>query len=272
MRFLLAGILCIKGSVAFAQLLHPPMQLPYAASVGLSRHQADAFSFHTNPATLWHLHKPHAGLSGVQSHMLPGVRSGALSVAVPAGNTYFGAVVQHYGAASFYHTAIQFSSAQSLGKKAAVGASFHYRSVAAAGYGAIGMWGAGIGGLYQVSEQLQAGAYLFVPAAVTTKKPVERLAGYYHVGLGWDLSPQVFVSTSFMQTESFKPDVHASISYKPVPAISARLGLQSANRELIVGAGFLHKKMQLHLFTGLHPRLGFSPGLQLLLGQNDVAL
>ncbi len=267
---LFAGILCLQGATAFAQLLHPPVVQPYAASVSLSRFQPDAFSFQTNPATLHLLRRPHLGISGVQPFSLPGLASGGLSFAFPAGNTRFGGFVQHHGGTSFHQTGVNFSVAQSLGTKGSLGAAFYYRSVAVAGYGAMGMLGAGLGGLVQLSEGLQAGVYLFRPASARGKEKEERLAGYYSAGLGYDLSPQVFLSAHFFQTEKSKPEVQASISYRVVPQISARMGIQSGTKEFFAGGGFIYRKCQLHIFTSLHPRLGFSPGLQLLWGQNNT--
>lgn len=268
MRLLLSGILCLGYGLGQGQLLHAPVQLPYTTSVSFSRFQHDAFSFHTNPAAMHLLQGLHFGLSGVQPFRLPGVRSGTVSVAIPAGTTRFGGYVQQYGNSSFGQTTIQFSAAQSIGKRGSLGAGFQYRSVAASGYGATGMWGAGLGGLLLLSDEWQAGSYLFFPAAFKASKSEERLAGYFNATIAGDLSPQVYVAATIAKTEGHPPEVHAAVSYRIVPQMSARMGIQSGTKELFIGSGFLYKKMQLHFFTGLHPRLGFSPGLQLLLGQN----
>lgn len=260
----LLSIFLLSALISGAQLRHHPPSFPYASAVAYSRYQADALSFQENPATLAFLQKAGFGIGGKQPFLLPGFVSGVLGLALPAGNSRFGVQVQHSGSAVQHQTGAGLSFAQVLGSRASLGATFYYHSVGVAGYGATGMLGVGLGGCVQLATGLQGGFRVFRGVPGLRADGGESLAAQYDLALGYDLSPQVFLSGVLAKTEGWPPEVQAACSYRFTEKLHSRLGVHSGTGSFFVGSGFRLGSFLLDVFTSLHPRLGFSPGLQLL--------
>jgi hypothetical protein len=245
-----------------AQVLHPHRSTTYTAAVTYSRLQADAFSFRNNPAALTWLQKPVFGFTGEQPYLLPDLTSGAFSAVLPMGSSRFGFLLEHAGGRQQHQSGGSLSFAQVLGKKASLGASFHYQSLGVAGYGAFGMPGVGLGGCLLLTSELQAGFRLFRGIGNIGGINGERLAAKYDFGLGYDLSPEFFFSAVLSANEGVPPEVQAACSYRFSGKLHSRLGVHTGTGLFFVGGGFKMGELQIDAFTSLHPRLGFSPGLQ----------
>lgn len=205
-----------------------------------------------------------AGFYAGQRFMMEELSFGAAAIALPVGNSRFGLALQHEGGSRQHRSNAGFSFAQTLGSKGSLGVVAQYGSVATAGYGAVTMLGIGLGGAVQITPALQGGFALFKHAAGGGKYAAEKFAALYQVGLGYDCSEEVFISAVFEKREGVPPEVQAALSYRFSDKISSRIGLQTGTGQYFFGGGFRTGQLQLHVFGSMHPRLGFTPGLQVL--------
>lgn len=244
---------------------HLPAGTGYLQLTSYSRQFSDAFSFTGNPAALTAISQFTAGLYSERRFLLEALSTYAAVAVLPTASGNFGFCGRYAGNAACHEAAGGLAYGRNLGSKLAVGVQFDYLTFAAAGYGAAATLQVGAGALVRLSPQVQAGLQANHPvrSGLGRKNP-EALPAVYTAGLGYDASPQVFLSAEVQKVEDQPVCVRAGLHYQFAQKLLARAGVQSATAAYYLGFGVRLPHLRVDVSVSLHPYLGATPGLLLL--------
>lgn len=257
------GLLLLWSVHTEAQVVVP--DLP-ALQVGLgaySQQFTDAFSFGANPAALT------GGSSGIGLFTTRkfGVRelsalqlSGTLSL--EGGG--LGLRLQYAGHPAYY----QLNSALAYGKQLGVlslGVELGYSALQIPGYGNDGAVQTALGCRIPVSTRLLAGLRVanFLGGRFRYRS-AERLARVVEVGLGYELSEQVFLSFSLVKAETSRMIFLFFMDYHWLEKGVFKAGINTQQYSSWMGLGWQFGSWQPLVQVNYHPVLGLSPALQLI--------
>lgn len=230
-----------------------------------SIYQQDAFSFRGNQASLAGLENSSAGIYNERRFLLSALNiyQFALSLITPRGNI---ALQGGYsGSAAYNESQMGLAYAKKLGKRAAIGIQFNYNNISMGSYGAASAITAEAGAIFHLTDQLHTGIQVSNPAGGKFgKMKEEKINTVCAIGVGYDVSRQFFTSLEIGKEEFQNVNVNVGIQYRVISQVIIRGGVSSGSSLLWMGAGFIKKAMRFDIMTGFHPRLGISPGLQLL--------
>jgi hypothetical protein len=123
---------------------------------------------------------------------------------------------------------------------------------------------AGAGMILHLSDRLVAGVHIYNPTRVQVNKTGERLPYRYSMGLGYAPSEKIFLVTDLQKIEDQPVNIHTGVHYCIVPGVSVSMGITSAASSFYMAVGYRFKNLMLTGSAGLHPYLGWSPGLLLV--------
>jgi hypothetical protein len=238
----------------------------YTRLTAYAPHFSDAFSFSGNQAALASVESFSAGVFGERRFLLQELSLYQTAVALPTKSGNFGLQGTYSGSVNYNESGIGLAYARKLGTTVAIGAQFNYHTVKVAGYGTAGTVNVEGGVLFHFSEKLTGGLHAYNPASSKFGKGEERLPGIYTAGIGYEASPQFFISGEVLKTEDQPVSVNAGIQYGFSETLFARGGVNSATSIFYFGAGILLKGFRLDATASIHPQLGLTPGLMLVYG------
>lgn len=189
----------------------------------------------------------------------------SIAVALPTSSGNFGLKADYFGEQLFHESSIGLVYGRNLGPRAAVGVGFNYISLNAEGYGSAAMVTFDAGAIFQLTDQLQTGIHIYNPVGMKFgKSGDEKLPGVYSVGLGYDVSPQLYIGTEIVKTEDQALSINGGIHYAFADKLIARGGISSATSDFYLGFGVLVKSFRIDVTASFHPYLGTTPGLLFL--------
>ncbi|HEX2845920.1 MAG TPA: hypothetical protein VHN59_05190 [Chitinophagaceae bacterium] len=248
----------------------------YHAQPGLAQYSApwnlgaysqlhtDIFSFAFNQAALAELKQGGIGAGGERKYLLEELAAYRLVLALPSASGNFGFQGISKGFSNYRDSRFGLAYARQLGKKAAVGLQFNYNTLRIAGYGSAKTLSAEAGLILHLSSRLHTGMHLNNPGGKYSGNKIIKLPSIYTMGWGYDFSAQLFLSGEIVKEENQPTDARISIQYVINPALLIRTMIQTANATAWFGAGLARNRSRLDIYTGYHPQLGPSAGIQLL--------
>lgn len=239
-----------------------PLINPYHAITSGSLLQADAYSWHYQPASLVGNERFAAGVFALRRFMLSGLTHSGLSGVLPLGRQALGLSVQHMGGLPSRQSEAAFGFAQRLGNQASVGVQFQYQMYQAVGYRQQANIGYTVAGRLRLSPQVQALAALTNPVALHGHED-QISPSRYELGVGADISSDLFLGCSLVQTGEGRPSVQVGLQYRLLHQVYGRLGVLTGSGQFVVGGGYRFGCFRLDVFSMAHPQLGLSPGIQL---------
>lgn len=261
---LLLAMLLI-ASVVYTQAGRVPATFTYTKLTAYSGQFTDAFSFTGNLGALGAKQKFSAGLYSERRFLLKDLSSYSAAIVLPTPSGNFGLKGTYFGSQLYNEALLGLAYARNLGSKVAIGVQFNYASLTAAGYGNASVVNIDAGAIIHVSPQLNAGLQVYNPVGTTWgKEGVERLPAVYTAGLGYDVSPQVFIGLEAEKTEDLPVGLNAGLHYTIEKKLVARAGIRSASSVYYVGFGVRLKHVRIDVTASVHPYLGTTPGLLLL--------
>lgn len=270
-RFLLILLNGFGISALHAQSVRYSMAQTYTGLSAYSILQNDAMSFTGNPAALAQTTHAGAGVFGERRFMLKENSAYTLGAAFPTRLGNLGLQLNYAGFANFNEINTGLAYAKRLGKWVDVGAQFNYYRYAIPAYGNASTFHFALGLLLHVTDKLHAGIHVYNPvggrlgkSSSSNPKP-EKIASAYKMGMGYDASDKFFIATEVVKEEDKPVNVVCGLQYRFAKQFFARAGFLSESSSLFAGAGMSWKNLRLDVSAGYHPRLGFSPGLLLLL-------
>jgi len=261
-RFLLLAVFFYCQAIVFAQMTRTPVSVIYPSLTTYSTQFKDAFSASFNSAALGGIKQFSAGIFSERRFLLEELSSYSFAAALPTASGNFGIKGHYYGGQNYHESTIGFGYGRTLGEKLAVGLSFNYHSLNAAGYGAASVLTFDAGLILQVTDVLQTGINVYNPVRMKMgKSGEEKLPAVYSVGLGYDVSPQLFIGTEAVKTEDQPLSINAGFHYAFADKLSARGGISSATSVYYLGFGVYIKNIRIDATASFHPYLGTTPGL-----------
>jgi hypothetical protein len=262
-RYLLAFLLL--HTKADAQTLRQPVSSSYLRVTGYSSQFTDAFSSSGNLGALGKQQAFSAGLFTEKRFFLKALNSFNAALVLPTSSGNFAWKGDYSGGPSYNESSAGLAYGRSLGGKVALGVQFNYFSLKTAGYGKAATVGFDAGLLLQLTSQLSAGLQASNPVGVSWgKNRLEPIPSVFTIGLGYDLSPQVFLGLEAEKTEEQPVSINAGLQYLVTEKLVARTGVRSATALYYLGLGFQLKGFRFDVTASVHPYLGTTPGLLLL--------
>lgn len=257
--------LLLLFSIAQGQVIRSSGKPVFVGLAAYSNRFANVFSFRVNQGSLASAKTFSAGVYSERRFSLKALSASSAAVVVPTSSGNFGFKGDFVGDQAYRESAIGLSYARNLGSKAAVGVQFDYINLKAAGYGAASTLSFDVAALFHLADNLAAGLQVHNPAGKSFGKDgTEKLPVVYTVGVGYDVSPQVFVGCEAEKTEGRPVGLNAGIDYQVAGKLMTRLGLQTATGVYAFGFGVQLKNFRLDATVSLHPYLGATPGLMIL--------
>jgi len=267
------SLLCpafLLATLANAQSFRLPVSFGYAKMAAYSNQFNDAFSFTANQGALAARKTFAAGLYGEQRFQLKALSATSAAFVLPTTSGNFGLKGDYFGEQAYNESTLGLAYGRALGPKAAVGVQFNYYRVKVAGYGSASTINFDAGAIFHLTPQLNAGLHVYNPVAQGWgKEGMEKLPAVYNAGLGYDASPQFFVSVEMEKVEDNPIGINAGIHYQMAEKLLARVGMQSATSVYYFGLGVQLKSFRIDVTASLHPYLGLTPGLLLLYAQKE---
>ncbi len=254
-----------------AQSLRYTLAQPYTALSAYSRQQNDPLSFTGNQAALAQLQHAGFGVYGERRFMLRETAAYTLATSMPTRFGNVGIQLNYAGFKNFNENRIGLAYARKMGKKIDVGVQFNYYSYRVPAYGNASTLNFEMGMMLRLTEKLNAGLHVYNPIGGKLGKSSipgaadEKIAAAYKLGMGYDVSEQFFISSEIIKEEDKAVTVIAGFQYQFAKQFFVKGGFISESTAVYAGAGIAWKKLRLDITSGYHPRLGFSPGILLIM-------
>ncbi len=217
-----------------------------------------------NPAGLNESHKLTIAAAAEQRFLLAELQSVAFAIGLPTKSGNFAISAQSFGYEEFRQQKLGFAYSRKLWNSLTVGARFNYFQTRIPDYGNRGLLSFELGLQANISKSLTIGAQAINPAQVELAAG-ENLPSVLLLGLKWQASPKVFLSSEVEKDLDQKLRWKNGLEYKPIEQLSFRAGYATEPSMLFFGLGFTFGAgFQADTAGSFHQTLGFSPSAGLL--------
>lgn len=229
------------------------------ASITLS----DAFSSFYNQANLAELKELSLGVYADNRFNVEGFGTQAFALNVP---TKFGAIAgnfRNFGFDSYRDQKFGLAYGRSLGKKVNFGLQLDYfrNSINNQILNALTFE---TGLLIKLNENLNLGIHLFNPIPKKNDTNLGLvLPTMLKIGIGYQLSDKVLITTEIEKDIDFKPIVKVGIEYQIIEMLYARAGFSTNPQISSLGLSYKIKSFSIDFAGSVHSILGFSPHVAL---------
>lgn len=264
-----------KGIIAFclltillpvtAQIVRPPLTEAYTSLSAYGSKQADAFSVTSNQAALAHRTHFSAGIYSERRFLLQELSIYQLAAVIPTASGNFGISGTYLGFIEQNETKVGLAYGRKLYNWLNAGVQFNYHTLHTAGYGSASAISVEAAALIAISEQLHIGLQINNPSkAKIGKEDAEQLPLIYTIGLSYEPSENLLLSTAIEKVENWPLNIKAGLQYKLNDRVAGRAGVETATASFYLGAGIWLHNVRLDAVATIHSQLGFTPGLMLL--------
>ena len=261
---------------AYSQIAGPPLTASYLKSACYSSFHPDVFGFLNNPAILGSLKHAGAGIHSERRFLLKELTQYNLAVAFQTSLGNFGIVAGQFGNQGFRESKWSVAHGRSLGPRVDLGVQFNVEKISIPGYASSSAITAKAGILLHLTGSLHAGLHILNPAgAKFGSYNREKYPSIYTAGFGYEPSNKLLFVLEFIKQDHFSTNIEVSIQYQFHHGLWARTGVSTANTSRWLGWGASWKNLRADLVVALHPYLGLSTGLVLIVEfhrhkKNDV--
>ena len=263
--------LCVAVNLQ-AQVVRQPLSIRYAGLGAYSKNFVDLFSSTTNQASLAQLKSAGFGVYGERRYLLEELNQFSAIVAVPTSGGTFALQGDYYGFSTYNENQLGLSYGRKISNYVDIGVKFNYHTVRIAGYGSASAINFEVGTILHLTEKLHAGFHVYNPlSSKLGKNSNEKLASVYQVGMGYEASDKVFLSTEIVKQENQAVSVNAGLQYNVAQNVFLRGGISTLTNNSYVGVGLQLGFARVDLNTAYHPQLGFTPGILLLFNFKNTA-
>ena len=267
LKQIIVFISCFITIASNAQTVRQPLTIKYAGLGAYSKNFVDIFSGTANQAALAQLKSGGVGVYGERRFMLNELSQYSGIVALPTSKSgTFALQGDYFGDASYNENQLGIAYGRSVAKQVDIGVKINYNTVRIAGYGNTSTVNFEAGTIFHVTDQLHAGFHVYNPLnSKLGKNSTEKLASIYRIGLGYEASDKVFLSTEIVKEENREVGVNAGLQYNVHEKVLIRAGISTSSNLSYAGVGLRFGLLRLDINASYHPQLGFTPGLLLLI-------
>ncbi len=269
MKYPLLAFGLLVGANSSAQVARPPLWAAYTAVGTYSKNFVDAFSGNSNQAALAEIKRPVAAVYAENRYLLKELNQYAAAVVLPSRFGGFGFGVQHFGGGAFKHSQLGFGMGKRLGDKINVGVQFNYNTISLAGYGNSSTLNFELGTIWHITHRMHTGFHVYNPVGGNFgRNKEEKLATVYRVGLGYELSDRLFISSEFSKTTGMPVNTFLAMQYNFAKQFFSRVGLGGNTGNYFWGMGLQWSLARLDIVANYHPQLGWTPACMMLFNFN----
>jgi hypothetical protein len=278
MRFLRCGLFQIEillslflvigfGKIAKAGNENFPIGSRSAALGGSSVCLSDIWAVGNNQAGLGFLKTITAAAYFDNKFLLKDLSTGAAALAIPlkkAGVIGFSYV--QTGGKLYKESKVGFAFSRAFGENISVGLQLNYQGVTIGeGYNSRkGTFTGEVGIQAKMLKRLTLGFHVYNPMMVKMANyNNERVPVIFRLGLLYQFSEKVFVTTECQKDILFKPFAKVGVEYAPVKSVFIRLGIATNPFQNGLGVGLKFGGMRIDVSSTIHPQLGISPQMGL---------
>jgi hypothetical protein len=250
---------------ANGQAVRQPLSVRYAGLGAYSKNFSDIFSATANLASLAQLKTGGFGVYGERRFMLEELNAYTAIAALPTASGTFGFQGDYFGSSAFNESQLGILYARKIAKQIDIGVKFNYYSVRIPGYQSASAINFEAGAIFHLTDKLHTGFHIYNPGGSKLGKTgYEKLAAVYRLGIGYEASEMLFISSEIIKEEDRQVSVNAGIQYNLNKYVFMRTGISTFTDNSYVSVGFQLSFARIDINTAYHPQLGFTPGVLLL--------
>jgi len=224
----------------------------------------DIFSGTRNIASSVQLNQAFVGVYLDRSYMLSELNHYTISGTVPARPGTFGVQLNYFGYPSYHEMEPSLGYAKKLGE-VSLGIKLNYRMVSIPAYGSKSSVIPEIGSIWHITDKLHTGLRIYNPLSYFASNDTEARFSYsYSSGIGYEVSPIVFLGISINKEENKTVEVNTAVLYHFAKMFFAGMGISSANAHAHFNLGYQYHHLRIDVNSSWDARLGISAGLMLM--------
>jgi hypothetical protein len=266
MKILKAYSICFFTStvtIAEAQNFELVQSIPMARLSTYFPKHLGAVSFALNDASLAEIKNIHAVIASERRFLMEELTQYAAMIAVPLPFVNAGLKLDRFGGVLMNETKLGLVFARKLSPFVSLGIQFNYYSRNIRTYYNHAALNAGAGLILHLSDQMVAGVHIYNPTSVRLGKTGERIPSMYSTGIGYAPSEKFLIAADLQKIEDQPVNIHTGVHYCIVQRVCVSMGITSAASSFYLGIGCKVNDFIITVSAGMHPILGWSPGLML---------
>ena len=220
-----------------------------------SKNFADAFSFSINPAAVVKTNGIVAGVYSERKYFVDELSLICAALTFKKKMAGWGIEIHRLKWSHYSHTFFGIAYGRTLGR-IDLGIRIVYENVKIAGYSNSKNIGGEVGGIFHLSEKVNAGFHFSISGS-------KNGTYIYGAGIGYEVSDHVFVGAAISQLGNAHSSSNVGLIYRPARQFKLKAGLITEDRQPYFSAGWIWKDMTVEIVINYHAQLGVSPGLLL---------
>lgn len=265
MKFSCLVITLLTYLFSNAQIVRQPPSVKYVALNAYSKSFTDVFSATNNQASVADLKTGGFAVYGERRYMFEELKAFTSVLAIPTKSGTIGFQGDYFGGAGFNESELGLFYARKVTKAVDVGVQFNYYNVRIAGYGTASAMNVEVGAIIHLTASLHAGLHIYNPTGSKLGNTGnEKLAEVYKAGVGYEASPQLFISAEVVKQEQQRIAVNAAMQYNLHKNIFLKTGISTLLNNIYGGISYQFAIARVEAYAAYHPQLGLTPGIMLI--------
>jgi len=224
----------------------------------------DVFSSARNIASSVQLDQAYVGVYLERSYMLSELNRYTISGNAPTRLGAFAIQLNYFGYTSYHEMEPSLGFAKKLGE-VDLGIKLNYRMISIPIYGSKSSIIPEIGSVWHITGKLHSGLRIYNPLSYFASNGTEARFSYsYSSGIGYEISPIVFLGISINKEEDKEVEVNTAIQYQYAKMFFAAMGISSTNAHAHFNFGYQYHCLRINVNSAWDARLGMSAGLMLI--------
>lgn len=226
-----------------------------------SQSSGNALGVFRNEASLANIHNFTAGIMAERRFMLNATSSYAFAVVLPASSGAFSLQGIGTGYENFVQQQVALAYGRPLASWFNVGLQLDYLNMRIPQYGSAHAFTFGISTLFRWKKYWSLGLQAFNPVGVTyTGLGDDEILSLYRVGVGYQPSPNFFLSTELSKSEGFPAEIATAFHYRIMKQLGIKGGISTGEQKIFLGIAILLSRFAMMFSAINHQRLGLTPG------------
>ena len=222
----------------------------------------DPFASVLNPASSAQIRKRTFAFSGEKRFGFRSFNLLSATVAMPVSSGCWSGQIDYFGFSKYAETQIGIAYARSFGERADIGLRFNILHIRVANFLSKNAIYPHLGFRYAIHKNLILGFSVSNPTGVIHFQNGRQFYPLiFRLGFGYVLSDVAAIAAEIIKEEKRMPGVVCAIRYRPLPAFSMRLGINTVSRQPFFNLLLQKNNWQYVIGFVWHQELGFSPSL-----------
>jgi hypothetical protein len=258
-RFFAVVLLLFTFNIAKAGL---PEEKPGSRAAGLAYSTVsltDGWALFHNQGGIGFYESIWIGAHHENRFLTPELSFSAIGALLPVKYGTFGLSIKRLGFSQFNQTKIGLAYGMKLAPNFSAGVQLNAHYVYFAGvYGSTAAITAEGGFIYSPNDRLNIGFHILNPTR-TILVEKERIPTLFNLGLSYQLSEMVVVTSGVEKNIDTKFDFKAGVEFEPIKNLAFRTGVSSNPSLLSFGLGYKVNAFQMDFAFSRHEMLGYTP-------------